>query len=220
MKYNGRPYFPTGDLHCINLIIYSKLKRVVIRLNIKRGSHMFSFYKRELDKEELRKAAGESLEDFEEKIQWLQEKWCKKQYDSNELRLMSSIIIRPTNAINFSIISDNIEYFKDNYLDEYGSDNQLKKALKLACLCGSKQIADFLLNKLEARYSTEGYDFVLGYACTSNNLAWVEAIAKAMKEDGVKMPDCVYGYADYNLIDVIEKIFNFGEANVTPIRFF
>jgi hypothetical protein len=169
---------------------------------------MFTFYKEELTKEELKKAVGNNINYFEEKIKWLQEKWGHENSDSEELRLISSIIVRKTNPTNFSIIADNLEYFKDSYIKEYKSDNDLKKALKLGCLCGSQKIAEFLLNKLSVNYSTVGYDFVLSSACASNNEEWCKSIAKVMAREKTLMPKGVYAYASSALISEMKKIFN------------
>jgi hypothetical protein len=77
----------------------------------------------------------------------------------------------------------------------------------LACLCGSKQITDFLLAQLGVNYSTNGYDFLLGYACASNNQAWCEEIAVFMEKAGAPMPRSFYRYANYDLAKKIKGIF-------------
>ncbi len=176
---------------------------------------MFTFYKRELQKDELRNAV-ENPNDFEKKIGWLQEKWVKENSDSEELRLISSIIVRKTNPTNFSIIADNLTYFANSYEKEYKTDNNLKKALKLACLCGSEKIAVFLLDKLKVNYSTPGYDFVLSFACASNNEKWCQSIAADMVKEKAPMPDGVYAYASYKLINEMKKIFNL--ENPAPFK--
>jgi len=176
---------------------------------------MFTFYKRELKKDEL-KDVVENANDFEKKIGWLQEKWAKENSDSEELRLISSIIARKTSPTNLSIIADNLTYFTNNYKQEYKTDDNLKKALKLACLCGSEKIARFLLDKLKVSCSTYGYGFVLSFACASNNEKWCQSIAADMAKEKAPMPDGVYAYASYELISEMKKIFNL--ENPAPFK--
>jgi len=88
----------------------------------------------------------------------LQAKWIAlaKQDEYAETRIISPILFNKSKStpVNTSILSDNLRYFEANYEKEY-ADNLLK-ALTLACLCGSKNVADFLLRTLGKTYLSEG----------------------------------------------------------------
>ena len=61
---------------------------------------------------------------------------------------------------------------------------------------------------LKADYATPQYDFILGYACASNNHTWAIKIARYMYGKGLSVPLSVYLYSDSEQLSEIEKIFH------------
>lgn len=161
----------------------------------------------EFQSSELKNARGRDSADFSKKVQELRAIWLKEKSDSEELRLIGPIIAGETNPINVAIITDNLDYFKNNYEKLYNDTVSYEKALKLSCLCGSQKISEFLLDKVKADYSTDKYSFILSYVCASKNQTWAESIAADMAKHGKPIPANVYAYSDFSLIDKIEEIF-------------
>ena len=166
----------------------------------------YTFYKNDLDEKVYKEAVGNDLAGFEKKILSLQTKWGAKKSDSDELRLIGPLLTRKTNPVNFALMMNNVEYFKANYKTYYKPE-QYKGMLILACLCGSDKIANFLLSELKADYTTKGYEFILGDVCASDNEAWAKSIAEYMFSKNVPMPEGIYLYASWNLIESLENIF-------------
>ena len=140
------------------------------------------------------------------RTKWL--KWIETMGDSNEGRLISTTLFQKATPINFSIISDNLQYFETHYPKDQGNEKNLYKALKVACLLGSREIGEFLLNKLEINFTSQDNDFVFSYACASTNKDWVMDLARKMKEAGREIPNGVYLFCnDTDLLETIKKIF-------------
>ncbi len=138
----------------------------------------------------VKKAAGDA-DVFLKKMTWLKNRWEKElKKDSTAGRLIAPIIFRQTTPINVSIIADNIDYFRDRYQEACGDD--LERALQRACLCGSRNVADFLLEKLGSSYIDKGCEYVLAYACASMNEEWIREIASAMANAHREMPNLVF----------------------------
>lgn len=162
-------------------------------------------------KAEIGKAIGLDRAKFDAKFQSLQKKWqdLAKKDEYSETRVISPLLFNKSKrtSVNTSILSDNLSYFEAHYEKEYG-DNPTK-ALTLACLCGSKNVADFLLRKLGKTYLSEEFDFVLGYAAASFNVEWVKEIAFAMVSNKIPMPRFVYSSVNsQEMVDEITKIFS------------
>lgn len=133
-------------------------------------------------KEEKRKAAGD-LQVFFAKLAWMKSKWANIGNtfgDREELRMMGAVFASTASSARLSIVADNIDYFANHYSAD-ADRNNLIYDLKLACLCGSRSIAEFLLKKLNANYTSDGFEFVLSYAAASMNKDWVLDIANVMK---------------------------------------
>jgi hypothetical protein len=148
-------------------------------------------------------AMGEDKDKFKEKMEWLQNKWKNRNYGLLA-NLICPIIFNKVKPIYIAIIADNINYFKLYY----ESECKLKEALSMACLCGSQQIADFLLKTLNQSYLSKENEYTLGYVTTSPNIEWAKNIATQMAKAGKSMPKSVYGKeSDDDVIDIIENIF-------------
>ncbi len=88
---------------------------------------MITVYQQYLKEEgEFQTSVGGNIKEFEEKINWLTAKWYKAQDDSNEKRLISPILVSKNKFVNYSIIADNLDYFKINYQNDYKTE-ELKK---------------------------------------------------------------------------------------------
>ena len=155
-------------------------------------------------------ASCENLDEFSRKLNWLKEKWSNAT-DSVYTRSINPIIGN-TNAINSSIIEDDLNYFQVHYKENYGSCLEL--AMEAACLCGSRRIAEFLLIELNLDYLSEGYEHILSYVSASMNSSWAGNIANAMARAGKKIPQSVYGLAHRDsVLDTIVGIFESAKLN-------
>ena len=146
-------------------------------------------------KEAINSAIGSNKAIFLAKIKAMQEKWqaLAKNDEYEETRIISPYLYNKTKRtpVNTSILSDNLEFFRDSYITEY-SDHQLFKLLEIACLSGSKRVADFLLNKLGESYSSSDYQFVLCFASASFNTEWAKEIARDMAKKDISVPAGIY----------------------------
>lgn len=164
--------------------------------------------------EEIEKAIGLEREKFFIKIKALRKKWEKlgKEDEYEETRIISPYLFnkRKITPVNTSILSDNLEYFKNNYKKEYG-EGDLVELLEVACLSGSKMIADFLLKKLGKTYVSEDCQFVLNYAAASFNIDWVKEIANEVSRQEIIIPDHIY--SNMNSPEVINEIVSIFSVN-------
>ena len=161
--------------------------------------------------QKLETAIGLDKPAFLAKIKSMQAKWkaLAKQGDYEETRIIAPYLFNKTKRtpVNTSILSDNLEYFSKNYTDEY-SDRDLKGLLEIACLSGSKKVADFLLERLGKTYVSEDCQFVLGYVSASPNVEWTKEIAKVMAKAGLKMPEDISSLtSSRELVKEISMIF-------------
>lgn len=166
------------------------------------------------NKKEIEKAIGLDKLRFLAKIKAMQEKWktLSKKDEYEETRIISPYLFNKTKRtpVNTSILSDNLEYFRENYVKEY-SDHNLIELLEVACLSGSKGVAEFLLGKLEKTYSSKDCQFVLNYAAASFNISWVKEIAEIMSKQGIMIPNHIY--SSMNSDEMIKEVIKVFEAN-------
>jgi len=157
-------------------------------------------------KREIEQASGSDLAEFKLRVNHLEQKWetLAKKDEYEETRIISPLLQKIT-PIGASIISDNLDFFKESYKTTYGE--KLLLPLKQACLCGSERIASFLLEQLQKDYTSEGYEFVLVCASASDNTRWVEKIATEVAKTGRSLPDHVYTICNDDLMleSIIDK---------------
>lgn len=151
----------------------------------------------------LSEAIGNNSEQFEKNLNWLKNRWSGKE-DGTAERVICPVLYLHTSSLNQSIIVDNLSYFEKNYIKEKMNSNEL---LAIACLCGSRQIAEFLLNELKQNYLSQKYEFILGYVTASPNLEWAKEIARILSEACRPMPNDVFRLANFDTVEVLEKIF-------------
>lgn len=148
-------------------------------------------------------------ENFNAKLKAMRTKWraVAQKDEYQETRIISPYLFNKSKftPLNISILSDNLNCFSNNYLKEYG-DNLLKP-LMIACLSGSRNIADFLLEKLDKTYVSEGFDFVLTYAAASFNTEWVKEIASKMAEANLNIPDHIFSVSSPGMVEIILECF-------------
>jgi hypothetical protein len=150
--------------------------------------------------------------EVKEKVSCLTEYW-KTQSDSTAKRLIMPILTENPTRLASAILADDLEAFNKNYKEK---DTAQSDALLLtACLCGSRHIADLLLEQLGSSYTDEKRPNVLAYAATSPNIEWAHDIAAALAKAGKKMPDEVYGVAPARAIDLLQ-IFEGGSVGNSP----
>jgi ankyrin repeat protein len=146
------------------------------------------------------------------KIEWLQNRWANEKSDTDELRIVGFVLRKEldilVNPLEVSIVIDNVNLFKDSWKKRWEDKEELKKLLKVAAVCGSERIATFLLEKLHANCTTEGYSFILVYACASENKEWVKKLATEMVKNNKAMPRDIYCHASHELIRLLKDIFD------------
>lgn len=163
----------------------------------------------------VQEAIGTDTKAYTEKLVWLQNKWkVLSKNDSSETRLVASMILHAdsTTPVNVAIIADNLAYFQKHAENEpiYNPEAALAKA----CLCGSRRIAEFLLQQLNFSFTHDEHDYLLGYVAASMQEEWMKEIALAMAQAKKRVPLSVYGLADKDTIRLIRKIFETGELPV------
>jgi len=136
-------------------------------------------------------AAGKDSLKYQERMGFLKSKWPGND-DSEAMRLISSVIYRPTFPIYYAVITDNLDYFKDNYKN---SKLDLQRTLAIACLCGSRQIGDFLFNEMKLSYSSPECGDVLPYLAASDNMDWIKDVVASMMRDRASIPDSAFTWA-------------------------
>ena len=137
------------------------------------------------------------------KMKWLKGKWPENK-DSTAARLIKPVLYSIAPPLQHAIVADNLDYFSKHYDKTAENSNAL---LAIACLCGSQNIADFLLGKMELSYTSAGHEYILSYASSSPNIEWAEAIAVSFKKAAKPIPREIYSYADDDTLDRITRIF-------------
>lgn len=128
------------------------------------------------------KAMG-SQELYDIKIKALVTYLSKEPPDSTLRRLIGSFVTSPQNPVplHAAMIVDNVTIFSKLYLE---NPRNLEENLKQACLCGSKQIAEWLLAQQNATYTSEAYEYILSYVTWIKDKChneWAEEIIQAFE---------------------------------------
>ncbi len=147
--------------------------------------------------------AGRDSNEYTSKIAQLRTKWTG-QCDTTCDRLILPLLSGANIPIHYAVIADNLDYFKANHET---SKIKLDETLRIACLCGSKDVAEFILATLKLNYLSPGCEFVLSYAAASENTAWVEQIATEFSKAGRTIPEDIYIHTDPAMIRKIKAIF-------------
>jgi phage gp36-like protein len=138
------------------------------------------------------------------KIEWLKAKWQNVRYRKmgEETTMMHAILFESTTPLHTAVLADNLSYFKTHYT--YNAEN-IELFLTEACLCGSKNIAEYLLAELKVSYK----DFTesLAYIAASMNTEWAKEVALLLAKQKLPMVLDVYRLADGPIVDEIAKIF-------------
>jgi hypothetical protein len=137
------------------------------------------------------------------KIECLKEKWKTKKYCQigEETTLMHALLFRQVQPIHTAVLWDNVNYFRENCFPE-----AMQSYLIEACLCGSRQVAEYVLATLGIDYK-ERPD-LLGYIAASVNDEWIRDVACEMAKERLSMPSNVYRLSDPAVRDTIIAIFN------------
>jgi hypothetical protein len=150
------------------------------------------------------------------KIKWLKAKWTSELYNTGEEAcLMQDILFSMSLLpIHIAVIADNLPYFKANY--KYDSNN-IGMFLQEACLCGSQNIADYLVT-VELKSSYKERPGLLAYIAASPNMEWAKQVARILVEEKLPMPRGVYRLTDGRTTREILAIFKEVTDN-PPLRF-
>jgi len=158
-------------------------------------------------KDEVLKACGEgNAKLLISRVAYLKELWLvkgKKLGDCDEVRLMGKVLFASLTPMHAAIIVDNLDYFKSNF---QGTAEIDEKLLRVACLCGAENIANFLLGRCDNPLYK--YDFILTHISASPNKEWAEAVARQMNDKHMEMPVEVDLYSDQSTAQSIANIFN------------
>jgi hypothetical protein len=141
-----------------------------------------------------------------DKIKRLKEKWQTSRYLKlrQEASIMNAILLNPPTPMHVAVLSDNLPYFEENY--KKSNPENLELFLIAAFLCGSRNIAEYLLKKCESSYIT--YTPSLAYIAASLNPEWAEEVANMLAQQNVPMVKDIYRLASDPMIDKIRAIFN------------
>jgi len=153
-------------------------------------------------KAEMLHVLGNNAVKFKLKYKWLQDKWHNIASngigDCQELRLISPIIFATLTPVNASLIIDNVNYFKEHYKEE----KEWEKTFFIACLCGSEEVASFLLDLLDRSKKKPDPGATLAYIAASQNGEWAQKMARELAEKGIK--DILSGSGFYLFCDDIK----------------
>lgn len=150
------------------------------------------------------------------KIKWLKEKWNSKRYQKmiEEVSLMHAILFMQTKPIHVAVVVDDLISFKAHYTQ---TPEDIELFLMEACLCGSKNIANFLLEQNKSTYK-ERPD-LLGYIAGSMNIEWAKDVAFQLAQAKLSLPEEVHRLAEGETARAIAEIFNNTNAfPLTPYR--
>jgi hypothetical protein len=148
-----------------------------------------SHSQRSTNKQICKEAIGPSKEvEFQKKLSWLQSKWKTDKEYPYPIEI-HQILFGTTKPIYDALIADNLDYFQKAYIKEKDRINK-GQALDFSCLCGSKEIANFLLEELKIDYLSD--DQIVDNICSSPNLAWALQVVEIVAKSGKTMPMCVY----------------------------
>ena len=136
------------------------------------------------------------------KIKQLRDKWSSARYQDigEENSIMYPILFMKASPIHTAIITDNLVYFKKHFEPQIA-----KLALTEACLCGSRNIAAYLLTVLNSNYIE--HPDLLAYIAASMNTEWARDVAHTMAEAKIPLPKQIYRLAEGPVIDMIVEIF-------------
>jgi hypothetical protein len=154
-------------------------------------------------KHEFEEAVGSDFDSFLGKLTFLKTKWAKQIAlgDSVEGRLISPVLFHKATPLNYSIVSDRLDYFK-KYFEEIKKE-LLSTTLMQACLCGSQLIAEFIAKELDMTPI-----HYLAYVCSSPNQAWAIALANKLSEQGKQLPSDIFLFCtELDTLTEIKKIF-------------
>jgi hypothetical protein len=161
----------------------------------------------------IKEAMGEDPR-ASEKIAQLRNQWQSPRYQNigEEASIMRSILLMNARPVHTAIMVDNLNYFKVNYEQAY-----LELALMEACLCGSRNVADYTLELLKTSYIERPK--LLAYIAASPNIEWTKAVALTMAKAKLTMPQDIHRFAQGSVVDTVDRIFKTGEdkpANASP----
>lgn len=142
-----------------------------------------------------------------EKIALLRNQWQSPLYQNvgEETSIMRSILLMRARPVHTAIMVDNLDYFKTSYEPAY-----LELALMEACLCGSRQVAEYTLELLKTSYTERPR--LLAYVAASPNVEWTKAVALTMAKAKSTMPKDIYRLAEPSVVDTVKGIFKTGEG--------
>jgi len=163
-------------------------------------------------KEEQQKAIGNNIAEYNEKRSFLNEKWSKKRPHSHSQATICPILNSDTD-IAVSIVADNLSFFAEHIPSGANEYN----LIDVACVCGSRQIGDFLLKKQGLDYTSKGCERWLKYVMESPNHHWAIDIAREMAKDRVSMPTSSYSITHSLPVTMaVRDVFNSSGKNISP----
>ena len=168
--------------------------------------------------EEIKKATGNNPV-AEKKIEWLKTKWKSERYKKagEEATMMHNILFMPCQPIHAAVLSDNVQYFKQNYQFNWETVDLF---LTEACLCGSRHIAEYLLKEL--KFGFKERPDLLACITASMNTTWAKEVAQMLAQQNVPMTKHIFRLANGPLVTEIVNIFKnvasqkAGEASQKP----
>jgi hypothetical protein len=78
--------------------------------------------------------------------------------------------------------------------------------LAIACLCGSQQVAEYLLKELGKNYLSPNYEYMVDYVAASENATWAVVIARKLVEAGREMPEMLVTENE-TVLEILARVF-------------
>ncbi len=166
----------------------------------KNPDEMFDVKKYEQEIESIKS----SIPNANEKIKWLSEKWSKTRYSGNEEASLMGSALGRSKPIYTAIVVDNLDYFKQH---DKECEDYFETCLTIACLSGSKRVAEYLLQE-KLKWNYKEHPELLAYIAASANQEWTKEVAYILASEKITMPLSIHRLASDPVIDQVKSCYN------------
>jgi len=185
------------------------------------AAHPFEYYEAERMKL-LREVLGddEQIQSFQRK----KERMAAQFIDPNDLahggttmtRALHCIISTATpHALILAAMMDKLSYVEQEY---HNSMAQLpypenipyfnKSILEVSCAGGSRRVCEWMMDQLKIDFTTDGWEYLLGFVAASEDAEWAKSIASRLSSANKPCPNTIYDRAvSSNMKTVIRNEF-------------
>lgn len=188
-------------------------------------------------------AIGNNRAQFESHLKFIQTRYPSSPggspaYDGPNQRIVYPLLRRPISEIRQAIMADNLVYCRSSFQDGVGSHNAETKSnethvirklvpsrdhLVVACVFGSKNVAEFLMEKLKIDLLNKeqliNNENILNFVLASPNEKWAMEIAQKLLKSGILMPAQVAVMADNDRLQALNQIIKMAEPKDPGVAF-